>query len=66
MVLDQLITTFRSSCVSSGSELRKELISAEGIRQDAPPTIATSVKDVCLYCLIWLACMCISVAWHGS
>lgn len=52
--------------ISSGSELRKELINAEGIRQDAPQTIATSVKDVCLYCLIWLACMCISVAWHGS
>ena len=32
------ITTFRApaSCLSSGSELRKELVSAEGIRQDAP------------------------------
>ena len=44
----RLITTFRvpASCLSSGSELRKELVSAEGIRQDAPDCLDAGVKDI--------------------
>ena len=32
-----------------GSELRKELVQAEGIRQDMPDNLAANLKD----CVVW-------------